>query len=277
MSEHRTPSAPVTIVTGASRGIGPHIARAFATAGHPVVLAARTGPLLDTLAREILDAGGQAVAVVADITVAADRDRLVDAARSLGPIGVLVNNAAVGPIFHFHEHTTDQVAEVIDVNLTAPVELTRLVVPEMLDAGGGRIVNVSTVAAKLPMPYMALYSTTKAALTQFSAALELEYGDRGIHVSTVLPGGVSEEGMSVRAAQESGVDLPDDGAVQPDVVARAVFDAARGRKPEVFVGAGTRFMANHPRLAYRLIRKSGAFASLELAADRFRDLDHSTA
>ena len=265
-------SEAVTIITGASRGIGPHIARVFATAGHPVVLAARTGSLLEALAQEIIGDGGRAIAVDADITVAADRTRIVDAARSLGPVGVLVNNAAVGPIFHFHEHTTNQVAAVIDVNLTAPIELTRLVIPEMLAAGGGRIVNVSTVAAKLPMPYMALYSTTKAALTQFSAALELEYGDRGIHVSTVLPGGVAKEGMSVRAAQESGVDLPDDGSVQPEVVARAV---ARGRKPEVFVGTGTHFMVNHPRLAYRLIRKSGAFASLETAADRFRDLDRS--
>ena len=270
-------SEAVTIITGASRGIGPHIARAFATAGHPVVLAARTGSLLEALAQEIIGDGGRAIAVDADITVAADRTRIVDAARSLGPVGVLVNNAAVGPIFHFHEHTTDQVAAVIDVNLTAPIELTRLVIPEMLAAGGGRIVNVSTVAAKLPMPYMALYSTTKAALTQFSAALELEYGDRGIHASTVLPGGVAEEGMSVRAAQESGVDLPDDGSVQPEVVARAVLAAARGRKPEVYVGTGTRFMANHPRLAYRLIRKSGAFAKIEQAADRFRDLDHSHA
>ena len=270
-------SERVTIITGASRGIGPHIATEFATAGHPVVLAARTGSLLDTLARQITEAGGRAIGVDADITVAADRTRIVDAARTLGPIGVLVNNAAVGPIFHFHEHTTDHVAAVIDVNLTAPIQLARLVVPEMLDAGGGRIINVTTVAAKLPMPYMALYSTTKAALTQFSAALELEYGDRGIHASTVLPGGVAEEGMSVRAAQECGVDLPDDGAVRPEVVARAVLDAARGRRPEVFVGTGTRFMANHPRLAYRLIRKSGAFTALEQAADRFRDLDHSAA
>lgn len=270
-------SEAVTIVTGASRGIGPHIAREFATAGHPVVLAARTGPLLNTLVQEITRAGGRAIAVEADITVAADRARIVDAARSLGPVGVLVNNAAVGPIFHFHEHTTADVAAVIDVNLTAPIELTRLVVSEMLAAGGGRIVNVTTVAAKLPMPYMALYSTTKAALTQLSAALELEYGDRGIHVTTVLPGGIAEEGMSVRAAQESGVDLPDDGAVQPEAVARAVLAAARDRTPEVFVGTGTRFMAKHPRLAYRLIRKSGAFAALEQAADRFRDLARSAA
>jgi short-subunit dehydrogenase len=277
MSEESTMSEAVAIITGASRGIGPHIARAFATAGHPVVLAARTGPLLDTLAQEIIGAGGRAIAVEADVTAAADRSRIVDAARSFGRVGVLVNNAAVGPIFHFHEHTTDQVTSVIDVNLMAPIELTRLVIPEMLDAGGGRIVNVTTVAAKLPMPYMVLYSTTKAALTQFSAALELEYGDRGIHVRTVLPGGVAEEGMSVRAAQESGVDLPDDGAVQPAVVARAVLDAARGRKPEVFVGTGTRFMTDHPRLAYRLIRKSGAFAALEHAADRFRDFERSAA
>ncbi len=270
-------SESVAIITGASRGIGPHIAKAFATAGHPVVLAARTGPLIETLAQQIIDAGGIARAVDADITVAADRARIVDAARSIGPVGVLVNNAAVGPIFHFHEHTTDQVVAVIDVNLTAPIELTRLVVAEMLAAGGGQVVNVTTVAAKLAMPYMALYSATKAGLTQFSAALELEYADRGIHVSTVLPGAIAEEGMSVRAAQESGVDLPDDGAVRPEIVARAVLDATRRRTPEVFVGTGTRFMTNHPRLAYRLIRKSGAFAALEQAADRFRERDHSVA
>lgn len=258
----------VAIVTGGSRGIGPHIARAFSHAGYQIVLAARSGPMLEEQARSILDGGGIASMVEADVTIAADRERIVTAARALGRIAVLVNNAAVGPIRHFHDHGTAEVEAVVDVNLIAPVELSRLVIAEMLAAGGGRIVNVSTVAAKLPMPDMVLYSATKAALAQLSAALDLEYRDRGIRSTTVFPGAVADVGMAVRAVEESGIDIPSDGAVGPEVVAKAVLAAATGTKPEIFVGTGSKFMSGHPRLAYSLMRRAGVFTSLREVADR---------
>lgn len=206
--------------------------------------------------------------VVGDVTTATDRERIVAAARQLGPIAVLVNNAAVGPIRHFHDHETVEVEAVVDVNLIAPIELSRLVVTEMLGTGGGRIVNVSTVAARLPMPDMVLYSVTKAALAQLSAVLDLEYRDRGIRSTTVFPGAVAEVGMSVRAIEESGVQIPTDGAVRPEVVARAVLDATTLTKTEIFVGTGSKFMSAHPRLAYSMMRRGGVFAALQEVADR---------
>jgi short-subunit dehydrogenase len=265
MSDH------VAVVTGASRGIGPHIAGALAEAGHPVVLVARTTSLIEGHAAEINASGGRAVAVTADVTRADERMAVVAAAADLGAIGVLVNNAAVGPILDFHDHDTADVDGVVDLNLVAPIELSRLVVREMLAAGTpGRIVNVATVAAKLPMPHMVLYSVTKAALSQLSAALDVEYRDRGIRASTVLPGAVADEGMSMRAVEETGVAIPNDGAVVPERVARAVVAAIGGGQPEIYVGAGSRFMTRHPRLAYRLMRKSGVFDALERAAGEYR-------
>jgi len=215
--------------------------------------------------------------VEADVRIAADRERIVAAARSLGPIAVLVNNAAVGPIRHFHDHDTAEVEEVVDVNLTAPLELSRLVVAEMLATGGGRIVNVSTVAAKLPMPDMVLYSVTKAALAQLSAALDLEYRDRGIRSTTVFPGAVAEVGMAVRAVEESGVNIPNDGAVRPEVVAKAVLAAVTGTKSEIFVGTGSKFMSGHPRLAYSLMRRGGVFEALWEVADRAGEVSRTSA
>lgn len=268
MVNYQEHTSGVAIVTGGSRGVGPYIARALSRAGYPVVIAARTAPLLEEQARSIADIGGVVATVEADVTIATDRDRIVAAARSLGPIAVLVNNAAVGPIRHFHDHDTAEVAAVVDVNLTAPLELSRLVITEMIATGGGRIVNVSTVAAKLPMPDMVLYSVTKTALAQLSAALDLEYRDRGIRSTTVFPGAIAEVGMAVRVVEESGVALPDDGAVKPDVVAKAVVAAVNGTKSEIFVGTGTKFMSGHPRLAYSLIRRSGVFAALSEVADR---------
>ena len=261
----------IAIVTGASRGIGPYIVRALSEAGHPVVLTARDGPALEEQARAIRQAGRVAQAVPADITVAADRERIVAAARAMGPIGILVNNAAVGPIRHFDDHAAAEVVGVVDVNLVAPIELSRLVITEMLGTGGGRIVNVSTVAAKLPMPDMVLYSVTKAGLAQLSAAIDLEFRDRGIRSTTVFPGAVAEVGMAVRAVAETGVDIPSDGAVRPEVVADAVLAATRATRSEVYVGTGSKFMSGHHRVAYALMRRAGEFAKLREAADRAGD------
>lgn len=270
MSETNTATA---IITGASRGIGPHIAKAFAGAGYPVVLVARTLDLLEAEAKDIRTGGGKAVSVQADVTIAHNRERVLAMARTLGPVGVLVNNAAVGPIANFHDHTDDDINDVIAVNLAAPMAMARLVVADMLLEGRGRILNVATVAAKLPMPHMALYSATKAGLAQFSTALDLEYRDRGIRTGTVFPGAVLEEGMSVRSINETGVDIPNDGAVLPQVVAQAVLAAAANDEVETYLDAGSRFMARHPRIAYALIKRTGAYESLGQAAYRYQEIN----
>ena len=151
--------------------------------------------------------------------------------------------------------------------------MAKLVIADMLLQGRGRIINVATVAAKLPMPHMALYSATKAGLAQFSTALDLEYRDRGIRTGTVFPGAVLDEGMSVRSVEETGVMIPNDGAVKPHVVAQAVLAAASSDDTETYLDAGSRFMARHPRIAYALIKRTGVYESLGLAADRYHEIN----
>lgn len=265
----------VAIVTGASYGVGPHIATALARAGHPVVLAARTTGLLEKHAAEISHTGGSAVAVTADLTLSADRQTVVDKAREIGPLGILVNNAAVGPIAHFHQHQPTEISNAIDLNVTAPFDLARLTIAEMIRTGRtGRIINIATVAARLPMPQMVLYSATKAALTELSRVLNLEYGSRGIRATTILPGAVAEVGMAVRVVEETGVDIPNDGAVPPSAVAEAVMSALHTPQPEIFVGTGSKFMTRHPRIAYRLMRRAGIFTALSQAADAHDHTPH---
>ena len=267
------PNLPAAIITGASMGIGPHIAQVFAQAGYPVVLVARTLDLLELEAQAIRADGGIALGVQADVTVARDRERVLAMARTLGPVGVLVNNAAVGPIANFHDHSDNDIDYVIAVNLAAPMAMAKLVIADMLLQGRGRIINVATVAAKLPMPHMALYSATKAGLAQFSTALDLEYRDRGIRTGTVFPGAVLDEGMSVRSVEETGVMIPNDGAVKPHVVAQAVLAAASSDDTETYLDAGSRFMARHPRIAYALIKRTGVYESLGQAADRYHEIN----
>ena len=177
----------VAIVTGASSGIGLAVARALGAAGARVALVARTADKLEALAREL--GGGRAVAFPLDV---ADRARLVElpaeVARRLGPIDLLVNNAGVNHRGGVADRTVDDLAAILDTNLVAPVLLTRAALPHL--AARGVIVNVASLAGKVPVPHEATYSATKAGVRAFSRALAHELHERGVHVATVCPGPV---------------------------------------------------------------------------------------
>ena len=146
------------LITGASRGIGESLAYAFAEAGATVALVARTKDAIETLAAAL---GGTAhVADLSDPTqVATLIERVEDEA---GPIDVLVNNAGLGTGGDFATAPADMLRQVTQVNYLAPAELSRQVIPRMLQRGGGHIVNVSSMAGSSPLPGLAVYSASKA-------------------------------------------------------------------------------------------------------------------
>jgi citronellol/citronellal dehydrogenase len=194
----------VAIVTGASRGIGAEIARRFGAAGAAVAVAARTtaagtSPFPGTIgetAEQIRAAGGTAVAIPADLSEPAGRERLVhEAARQLGPADILVSNAAVTYFTPVMDFTPKRYQLMFGVQVEAPFHLAQLVIPAMQDKGRGWILNISSGAARHPaLPPSArarrggtVYGMCKAALERFSTGLAAELYDDNIAVNALSP------------------------------------------------------------------------------------------
>jgi citronellol/citronellal dehydrogenase len=191
----------VALVTGASRGIGAAIARRLAADGAAVAVSARTvaegesrfaGTIAGTV-EQIEAAGGRAVAVRADLSKPAERASLVEqVAGRLGPIDVLVNNAAVTWFTPVVEFSEKHYALMFEVQVVAPFDLSRRVVPGMRERGGGAILNISSRAAIHPPPTRAgrggtVYGMCKAALERFSTGLAAELHGDGIRVNALSP------------------------------------------------------------------------------------------
>jgi short-subunit dehydrogenase len=250
-------------VTGASRGIGPHIVRALAARGVHLALAARSADLLETVAAEARARGVRAVPCPADLTRPEDRQRAVErTAAALGPIAVLVNNAGIETAGAFAALTADDIAVTVETNLTAPLHLARLVLPGMLARRRGHIVNVASLGGKQGAPYDAVYCGTKAGLVEWTAALRAELRGTGVSVSAVCPGYVTGVGMFARF----GVPAPRAiGSCAPEAVAAAVVRAVTRDQPEVIVNSmpvrGLLALdALSPRLGLWLVERLGVTA-----------------
>jgi NAD(P)-dependent dehydrogenase (short-subunit alcohol dehydrogenase family) len=182
----------VAIITGASKGIGRVAAIRFASEGARVVCVARTpGPVKDTVAT-LEKAGGRGLAVVADASKEADVKRMVDeAVKAFGRIDILVNNAGDGgPTKKVQEYLVEDWYYTIDSCLTSSYLCTRFCVPEMVKAGGGAIINISSVAGRRGLPYRIGYCSAKAGQVGMTFGLALELGPLGIRVNVVAPGAV---------------------------------------------------------------------------------------
>lgn len=181
------------VVTGAASGMGAATARLLAAGGARVALLARRADRLADLAAEIAGAGGQAVAVTADITDQASVDAAAEAVHAaFGPVDLVVNNAGVMLPNPLDDGRIDEWARMIDTNLTGALRIVRAFTPDLVEAAAeGRaadLVNVSSIASHVVFPNYAVYGATKAGLTQLSAALRTELGPRDVRVSAVEPG-----------------------------------------------------------------------------------------
>lgn len=177
----------VAIVTGASSGIGLSVARAMTTRGARVALVARTEGKLDALAREL--GTERAASFPLDV---ADRAKLASlpeqVVRRFGRLDFVVNNAGVNHRGDVVGRSAEELGMILDTNLVASVLLTRAALPHL--GPGAAIVNVASLAGKVPVPHEATYSATKAGMRAFSRALAAELRERDIHVATVCPGPV---------------------------------------------------------------------------------------
>jgi short-subunit dehydrogenase len=224
------------VVTGASRGIGPVIAGTLAQRGARVAAVARDRAALEQTCREIRDAGGHAVPIDADLADVGSLGRLLERTEGeLGPIDILVNNAGVEYYRRYTEYTADQLRAVLSVNLHAPMELSRLLLPGMLERGRGHIVNIASLAGKKGVLYNGPYSASKAGLILWTDALRQELRDTPVNVSVIMPGYVREAGMF----HDGGVEPPRLlGTSSPQDVADAVVSAIEQDRAEIIVNPG---------------------------------------
>src|SRR5262245_24607502 len=181
-------STRVAIVTGASRGLGELIARVLASRGYDLVIGARTPGPLHEAAERIRRNGLSVTPVPGDITDPQVRARLVSAARELGGLDLLVNNASeLGPIGPLTEFEVTRFGRLFPVNAGAPIALIQLAVP-LLAEGSGLIVNVTSDAAWAAYPGWGPYGATKAALELLTRTLAAELRERGVSAVNVDPG-----------------------------------------------------------------------------------------
>jgi hypothetical protein len=215
----------VTVVTGASSGIGYELARRFAADGDDLVLVARRESALADLAADLRSAHGvEATVVPLDLTAGGAVDDLLAAVADAGAhVDTLVNNAGVG-VYGPYE-ATDAAAErtMLDLNVVALTELTKRVVPGMVDRGAGRILNVSSVAAVYPTPGAAVYAATKAYVLSYSVALAEELRPHGITVTALCPGVTDTEFLERGGVDDSGIGSRT--AATPETVAAAGHEA----------------------------------------------------
>jgi NAD(P)-dependent dehydrogenase (short-subunit alcohol dehydrogenase family) len=204
------------LVTGGSSGIGAGLAEAFAAAGATVGIAARRRDrLAEVLERCRAHAPGSQLWAV-DLTDDDQVDRLArEAVDAFGGIDILVNNAGIPKRRHVTALDAATVDAVMAVNYSSPVRLTLALLPQMLERGSGRVVNVSSVAAPLSSPGEAAYDASKAALAVFSEAMAVDLWDTGVSVTVVYPGVVDTELFA----------LPDNDPFTGDVPAIPVDEA----------------------------------------------------
>ena len=187
-------SAPVTVITGASAGIGAELAKVFAANGHRLVLVARRKDKLDALAEEIATGGQPKPDVIAlDLSVAGVADSLARelASRNL-EAAVMINNAGFGLTGRAAELPRAEQLAMIDLNVRALTELSLAFVDSLVRHRGG-ILNVASLASFLPAPGMAVYYATKAYVLSFSEALHVELRKKGVRVTALCPGPVPTE------------------------------------------------------------------------------------
>jgi short-subunit dehydrogenase len=238
---------PVALVTGASAGIGRELALTLAREGHDLVLVARREPELSALAAELKEKyGADGRVITADLSKTRAVQTLI---KELGPdtqIDVLVNNAGFGGHGAFSERPRDADLNQIAVNVTALTDLTRQLLPGMVQRRRGRILNVASTAAFQPGPFMAVYYATKAYVLSFSEALAEELSGTGVTVTALCPGVTTTEFQQVAGVNDIAL-TKGPLAMSPAQVAEAAYKGMVKGKMVVIPGVHNKVGAHATR------------------------------
>jgi uncharacterized protein len=252
----------VTLITGASAGIGAELARVFASKGHRLALVARRTDRLNALASEIAAAGGAAPIVIScDLTLPDSGDRIAAALTASGvEVEYVVNNAGFGLYGRAVQHDRAVQLEIIAVNIRALTDLSLRFSDQLIRHRGG-ILNLGSIAGFLPGPGMAVYYASKAYVLSFSEALRAELAPHGVRVTVVCPGPVPSE-FQARAGFKPGFDSVVLNVV-PAEVARQAYRGLMSNQRAVLPGLGIKIVPFLLRLFPRSLIL-GAIGRLQL-------------
>jgi short-subunit dehydrogenase len=204
-----------------------------------LLLVARSEAELARVAKELRSQGTTVAFAAVDLADADAARRVADAAaRELGPVDVLVNNAAVELQRRFHTLDPGEIETVLRVDLIASIELSHLLLPQMLERGYGRIVNVSSIAGRVGFPFTEAYAAAKDGLIAFSRVLRNDYRNAGVSASAVVLGAVKGTGVGQRTLDEMGIESNTAFMVKPEKVASAVVRAIEKDQAELVVMRG---------------------------------------
>ncbi len=247
------------LITGASSGIGPFLARRLREEGATLILSARNGERLDQLAAEL----GQAEVIVADLSRPGGAEAVAEQAV---PVDVLVANAAVPASGELTSFTVEQIDRALNVNVRSAIVLANLLVPGMLAKESGHVVLMASLHGKLPAALVSVYNATKFGLRGFGLALSQELKGTGVGVSVINPTFVRGAGMWAETGAETHALA---GQATPDQVAEAVIRGIKENRAEIDVAPlGARLAIAAPRLIGSVARRLGATAIPPAAVER---------
>jgi uncharacterized protein len=241
---------PIALVTGASSGIGAELAREAAKDGHDLVLVARRREPMQALAAELHAAGTEITVISTDLGKpggAAELMKIIDDRGIV--IDALINNAGLGDTGRFDREDPEKISSMLQVNIVALTELTRLVLPKMVARGRGRIMLLSSTAAFQPGPGMAVYYATKAYVRSFGRALGYELRRTGVTVTTLCPGATASEFAKVAHMEDSLLLNGPMPVMSAAEVARQGYAALKAGRPEIITGLLNNVVAMSTRFA----------------------------
>ncbi len=250
------------LITGASSGIGWHLAIQLAAAGAKVVLCARRAERLTQLADQIRAAGGTAVAFPGDVADQQYRQQLIQRCeQDLGGLDILINNAGIGAMGRFDEATPERMRHIFEVNFFALAELIRISLPMLKRGNDPVIVNISSVLGHRGAPLKSEYSASKFAVHGFSDSIRAELSSDGVEVLLVSPSTTDSEFFDASIEDQTDKDWKKRGAMSPEIVASKTIRAIRKRRHEIILTFGGRILVwldrLIPGLANRLMAKFG--------------------
>jgi len=240
------------LITGASGGIGYELAKLFARDGHDLVLVARDGAKLQQVARELKGAHRiHCIVFEGDLSVPGSPDALFqEIQKASADVGILVNNAGFGSLGPFHKLPLDDQLQMIQLNVTSLAHLTHLFLPQMIARRRGRIVNIASIAAYQPGPFMAVYYATKAFVVSFSEAIANELHGTGVRVTAICPGPTTTN-FGKRAGAEGSSLFRKEMTMDAATVARVGYEGMKKNKTVVVIGWKNKVLAAAGRVAPR--------------------------
>lgn len=233
----------VAIVTGMATGIGKSIALRLATDGAIVAGFDIQVEKAQQTAAQVVEAGGQAIALEADVTDYAAIKAGVDAViAQFGQVDILVNNAGVYPQMEFKDMAAQAWKEILDLNINGTLNCTHAVINHMVARKYGRVINIASIAAEVGIKRMAAYSASKGAIVSFTKALAMEVGPHNVNVNSISPGAILVGNHGDRSYENIGIYLPRAGGYPADVAAAVSFlasdDAAYVTGADLIVDGG---------------------------------------